>query len=61
MSPKPNNDIRLYARRNLIPNYQLAAELGYSVSGFYRRLQTELSDSEKKDIISLIDKLAKQG
>lgn len=54
-----NKDIRDLARIKDVRLWQIAERLGKSDSNFSRMLRKELPDDKKREIISIIDKLAK--
>ena len=53
-----NLEIRLAAKRRGVYLWKVAAELGYSESGFSRKLRRELPEDEKQKILAIINRLA---
>ena len=53
-----NDDIRERARERRVHLYEVAFVLGVNDGNFSRRLRRELSDDERKEIFSIIDKLS---
>ena len=56
-----NKEIRRAAAGNGIRLWQLAEALGITDSSLSRKLRRELPDEEKKKILSVIAKLAKEA
>ena len=56
---KCNKKIRDYAKSNGIYLWQIADSLKVSPETINRKLRHELSESEQKEMIKIIDKLAK--
>ena len=56
-----NQDIRRTAAGNGVRLWQLADALGIADSSLSRKLRRELPDEEKKKILSVIAKLAKEA
>lgn len=54
-----NLDIRTYAISKQVKHWRIAERLGKSDSNFSRMLRKELPDDKKREIISIIDELAK--
>ena len=54
---KPNEDIRLAIRKHLLTNYSVADALGWSISKFYQKLQTELPDEQKREIFDVVQNM----
>ena len=50
-----NSDVKAYALKNLVPQWRIAQALGISESLLIRTLRTELSEENRKQIISAID------
>lgn len=57
---RANNDLRKAARCAKVPFWAIAAELGISEPTMSRRLRQELSEGQKRKIMSIIASLAKQ-
>lgn len=55
---KSNTDIRDYARNKGVFLYQIGFAMGVSEPTIIRKLRFELTDSEKADMITLIDRIA---
>ena len=55
-----NLDLRLKARGANVPLWRIAKELGISEPTMTRRLRTPLSEAEKQQITSIIDRIAKE-
>lgn len=50
-----NSEVKAYALKKLVPQWQIAQALGISESLLIRTLRTELSEENRKQIISAID------
>lgn len=57
---RPNDDIRLAARRNGVRLWQVAYEMGIHDSALSRKMRKELPEEEKEQIFMIIEKLAKE-
>lgn len=55
-----NADIRRRAAGSGVKHWQIAERLGVHEGSFSRKLRTELPQSEKERIFSIIDELAKE-
>lgn len=55
---KANTEIRDYAKSKGVFLYQIGFALGVSEPTMIRRLRTELTDSEKSDMCTLIDRIS---
>ena len=55
-----NNEIRLYAKGAGVPLWRLADHLGISEATLTRMLRRELPEDEKRQILNIIDELAKE-
>lgn len=55
---RANDDIRELARERRVHLYEIAYALGVNDGNFSRRLRRELSDNERKEIFSIIDRLS---
>lgn len=53
-----NTDIRQRAKDKHVHLWEVADALGIADCNFSRKLRKELTDSEKEDIIALIDRIA---
>ena len=56
-----NLKIRDKARIENVPLWKIAHELGITDSTFSKKLRFELSEDETQKILTIIDKLAKEG
>lgn len=56
-----NMEIRIAARRRGVFLWRVAAELGYSESGFSRKLRRELPEDERREVLAIIDRLAAEA
>lgn len=56
-----NNDIREEAKKAGVFLWQVAAEYGVNDGNFSRKLRKELPDGEKRKILAIIDRLAKEA
>lgn len=56
-----NLEIRNKARIENVPLWKIAHELGITDSTFSKKLRFELSEDETQKILTIIDKLAKEG
>ena len=54
-----NKDIRDYAARRRVRQWEIAMELGINDSSLSRKLRKELTPDEKEKILGIIDQLAK--
>lgn len=55
-----NNDIRDAAKSRGVFLWQIAERVGMNDGNFSRKLRQELSDEDKKEIMVIIDELAKE-
>ena len=60
MTGRFNTDIRHHAKQKGVFLYEVAEVLQISDPTFTRRLRHELSDKDKQEIFTIIDKLAAQ-
>lgn len=56
-----NKDIREAAKEAGVFLWQVAAEYGVNDGNFSRKLRKELPDEEKRKILAIIDRLAKEA
>ena len=56
-----NTDIRAAAKLKNIKLWQIAAQLNMNDGNFSRKLRKELSDTEKADIMQIIDELSTES
>lgn len=57
--PKPNDDIRSFAKQRNVPLWMVSERCGYRWSNnFSAYLRTALSDDEKQRLFSIIDEIA---
>lgn len=54
---KANGDIRIFAFKNEVKHWQIAAALKMDQAKFSRMLRTELSQEEKEKIFKIIEEL----
>ena len=55
-----NRDIRDYAKTKGVPLWMIARELHINDGNFSRKLRAELTEEEKAEIYTIIDKLAEE-
>ena len=55
-----NRELKLTIAGSGLTQYEVAEALGWSESGFSRRLRKELSTSEKEQILTIIEKLKQE-
>lgn len=55
---KKNQELREYARNKDVKLWEVAEVLGINDGNFSRKLRKELSDTERDNILSIIDKVA---
>lgn len=56
-----NFDLRNAAKKAGVHLWQIAAEYGVNDGNFSRKLRKELPDGEKRKILAIIDRLAKEA
>lgn len=55
---KKNQELREYAKNKDVKLWEVAEVLGINDGNFSRKLRKELSDTERDNILSIIDKVA---
>lgn len=55
---KKNQELREYARNKDVKLWEVAEVLGINDGNFSRKLRKELTDTERDNILSIIDKVA---
>lgn len=55
---KANQDIRAIAREHRVRMWEIAMELGIQESYFSKKMRQELPEKEKKQIVSIIERLS---
>ena len=58
---KANTDIRTALKLAKVPIWACAAEMGVHENTLLRKLRFELSENEKKQILSIVDKICAQN
>ena len=56
-----NESLKLYAAGKGVRLWQIAQAIGMLDSSFSRKLRSELSDEQKKDLVLVIDRLSLEG
>lgn len=56
-----NGEIRSEAKRKGVKLWQIAERIGMNDGNFSRKLRKELPQEEKEKILTVIEKLAKEG
>lgn len=55
---KKNQELREYAKNKDVKLWEIAEVLGINDGNFSRKLRKELSDTERDNVLSIIDKVA---
>lgn len=55
---KKNQELREYAKNKDVKLWEVAEVLGINDGNFSRKLRKELSDTERDNVLSIIDKVA---
>lgn len=58
---KRNNDIRVLARKAGVPLWSVAEKIGIRENTLYYRLRYELTEEQRKEIVSAIKELEQEG